>query len=199
MRKGGTAVSRLVITVLTKGPILHSFGTETEAILTVNLPRADFLTIEHRRAMTGILTAAARQDSELTKIDQAVTSMVTAITIHTVVPVKVSEEEILVILIVVVMEELMVREVRIPMVVEAEVLMVGVGEVDKFMAAVVEAMTLTVVVAAVMGVTVPLEMTKIIRAITRWYPCLEHRETAPDQDAARPSVSPRRDRGDHQE
>jgi len=85
MRKGGTAVSRLVITVLTKGPISHSFGTETEAILMVNLSRADFLTIEHRRAMTGILTAAARQDSELTKIDQAVTSIITAITIHTVV------------------------------------------------------------------------------------------------------------------
>lgn len=85
MRKGGTAVSRLVITVLTKGPIRHSFGTETEATLTVNLPRADLLTIEHRRTMTGILTAAARQDPELTKIDQAVTPMVTAITIHTVV------------------------------------------------------------------------------------------------------------------
>ena len=89
----------------------------------------------------------------------------------------------------------MVREVRIPMVVEAEVLMVGVAEVDKFTAAVVEAMTLTVVVAAVMGVTVPLEMTKIIRAIIKWYLCPEHREIAPDQDAARPSVSPRRDHG----
>lgn len=123
------------------------------------------------------------------------------------------------ILMAVVTEEVMVREVRIPTVVEAETLtvavaevdrfiaavvgamtlMVAVAEVDRFIAAVVEAMTLIVaVVGAVMvvtGVKVPLEMTKIIRAITMLYRCPEHRETVPDQDAAYPSVSPRRDRG----
>lgn len=82
MRKGGTAVTRLVITVLMKG---RGSGapTETGAILMVNFPRADLLMIEHRRATTGILTVAACQDPELTKIDQAVIPMVTAITIRT--------------------------------------------------------------------------------------------------------------------
>lgn len=95
-------------------------------------------------------------------------------------------KEVLVILIVVVMEEVTVREVRIPTVVEAEVLTV----------AIVEAETLTVaVVDAVMAVTVPLETARIIRAITRWYRCPEPRKTAQDPDAAYLNVSPRRDHG----
>lgn len=90
-------------------------------------------------------------------------------------------KEIPVILIVAVMEGIMVGEVRILMVVaaavvEAQILMVATEE-------------------AVMVVTVPPEMTKIIRAIIRWYACLEHPAIAPDQDAARPSVSPKKAHG----
>lgn len=95
-------------------------------------------------------------------------------------------KEVLVILIAVVIVEVTVREVRIPTVAEAET----------FMMAVVEAMTLMgAVVDAVTVVTLPLETMRIIRAITRWYRCPEHRKTVKDQDAACLSVSPRRDRG----
>lgn len=80
MRKGGTEVSRLVITVLMKG-LGSGASTETGAILTVNIPRADLLTIDHRRVMTDILIVAA-QNPEMTKTDQVI-PMVTAITIHT--------------------------------------------------------------------------------------------------------------------
>lgn len=90
------------------------------------------------------------------------------------------------ILIAAVMEEVMVREVRILMVVEAET----------FTVAVAEAMTLMVAfVGVVMVVTLLLETMKIIRAITRWYRCPEHHKTVKDQDAAYPSVSLKRDRG----
>lgn len=82
MRKGGTVVSRLVITVLMKG-LGNGASTETGAILTVNIPRTDLLTIEHRMVTTDILIVAA-QDPEMTKIDQIIPT-VTAITIHTVV------------------------------------------------------------------------------------------------------------------
>lgn len=83
MRKGGTAVIIVEqVIALMKG---RGSGTSTEtgAILTVNFPRADLPMIEHRRATTGILTVAAHQVPELTKIDQAVIPMVTEITIRT--------------------------------------------------------------------------------------------------------------------
>jgi len=81
MRKGGKAeISRLVITSLTKG-LGSGTSSEIGAILTDNF-RADLLTIGHR-ATTDILTTAARQGLEMTKIDQAVISMVTAISTHT--------------------------------------------------------------------------------------------------------------------
>jgi len=80
MRKGGKAeISRPVITILTKG-LGSGTSSETGAILTVNF-RADLLMIGHR-ATTDILTAA---DLEMTKIDQAVISMVTATSTHTMV------------------------------------------------------------------------------------------------------------------
>lgn len=80
MQKGGMVVSRLVITVLMKG-LGSGASTETGAILTVNIPRADLLTIDHRRVMTDILIVVA-QNPEMTKIDQVI-PMVIAITIHT--------------------------------------------------------------------------------------------------------------------
>jgi len=80
MRKGGEAeISRLVITILTKG-LGSGISSETGVILTVNF-RADLFTIGHR-ATTDILTAAAHQDLEMTKIDQVVISMITAISTH---------------------------------------------------------------------------------------------------------------------
>lgn len=96
-------------------------------------------------------------------------------------------EEAMRILMVVEAEALMVA------VVQAEILTVAVAEMDTFTTAVVE---VTMLMVAVVGaVMVPPETTKIIRTITWWYRCQEHRETAPDQVAACPSVSPRRDRG----
>lgn len=206
--KGGTAVTQLAITILTKG-LGSGISTETEAILTVNITLSiRELTIE-RRATIGILTAAVRQDPEMMKVDQVIQVILQAITIHTAVPAKASEEEVLIITLKVVLMILLAREVRIPIpeaveaetlaVVGAEILTVAVAEVDLFTAAVVEAVTFIAVMVIAGGVMVPPGTTRIIRAITRWYRCLERHETAPDRDAARPSVLPRRDRGDHQE
>lgn len=71
MRKGGTAVSRLVITVPTR-ELGNGVTTETGAILTVKVTQA----------ARDILTTVVRQ--ELMKIDQA-TPTVMDITTHTVV------------------------------------------------------------------------------------------------------------------
>lgn len=90
-------------------------------------------------------------------------------------------KEVPVILIVAIMGGIMIREVPILMVVEAavagvEILIVAAGEA----------------VIMVMEVT---ETPKIIRAIIKWYQCLEHLVIAPDQVAVCPSVSPKKAHG----
>jgi len=109
-------------------------------------------------------------------------------------------QEVLIILIAVILEKLMVwiliiveAETLMMAVVEVEMITITVAKVDTFTAAVVKEATFTAFVGA--EVSVPLETTRIIQAITKWYQCPEHRKTVKDQDAAYPSVSPRRDRG----
>jgi len=67
MRKGGTTIPQLIITVQTRG--LDGIFTETGAILMIKITDGT-LTIEHRRAATtiGILKVVVPQDPELTRI-----------------------------------------------------------------------------------------------------------------------------------